>query len=61
MTTQIPGSLFTDPAPGPRLEQTARTQVVHGCPSAINRLLVLNGEPYPGRCTVLLLREAIGF
>ena len=41
--------------------ESARTQVVHGCPSAINRLLVLNAEPYPGRSTVLLLREAIGF
>jgi hypothetical protein len=30
-------------------------------PSAINRLLILNAEPYPGRGTVLLLREAIGF
>jgi hypothetical protein len=41
--------------------ESARTQVVHGCPSAINRLLVLNAEPYPGRSTVLLLREVIGF
>jgi hypothetical protein len=32
-----------------------------GQPSAINRLLVLNAEPHPGRGTVLLLREAIGF
>ena len=29
--------------------------------SAINRLLILNAEPHPGRGTVLLLREAIGF
>src|SRR5690348_11727561 len=28
---------------------------------AINRLLILNAEPRPGRGTVLLLREAIGF
>jgi hypothetical protein len=28
---------------------------------AINRLLILNAEPHPGRGTVLLLREAIGF
>jgi hypothetical protein len=41
--------------------ESARTQSVHGWPSAINRLLVLNAEPYPGRGTVLLLREAIGF
>lgn len=41
--------------------ETARAQSVYGQPSAINHLLVLNAEPYPGRSTVLLLREAIGF
>ena len=41
--------------------ETARAQAVYGQPSAINRLLVINAEPYPGRGTVLLLREAIGF
>ncbi|MFE0152405.1 hypothetical protein ACFWY5_35055 [Nonomuraea sp. NPDC059007] len=29
--------------------------------SGIDGLLVLNAEPHPGRATVLLLREAIGF
>lgn len=41
--------------------ESARAQVAYGMPSAINRLLVLNAEPFPGRGTVLLLREAIGF
>jgi hypothetical protein len=41
--------------------ENARAQAVYGQPSAINRLLVLNADPYPGRVTVLLLREAIGF
>jgi L-lactate utilization protein LutC len=41
--------------------ESARTRKVHGWPSAISRLLILNAEPYPGRGTVLLLREAIGF
>ena len=41
--------------------ESARTQVAYGSPSAINRLLILNAEPHPGRGTVLLLREAIGF
>jgi len=41
--------------------ETARAQVAYGQPSAINRLLVLNAEYQPGRGTVLLLREAIGF
>lgn len=34
---------------------------VYGSPSAVSRLLILNREPFPGRATVLLLREAIGF
>jgi acyl-CoA hydrolase len=41
--------------------ESARVQKIYGQPSAINRLLVLNAEPHPGRGTVLLLREAIGF
>ncbi|GFJ93903.1 hypothetical protein Prum_075450 [Phytohabitans rumicis] len=41
--------------------ESARAQVAYGQPSAVNRLLVLNAEPHPGRGTVLLLREAIGF
>ncbi|MGW0884706.1 LUD domain-containing protein [Streptomyces sp. NPDC002671] len=41
--------------------ESARAQAVYGQPSAVNRLLVLNAEPQPGRGTVLLLREAIGF
>ena len=41
--------------------ESARVQVVYGQPSAINRLLILNAEPHPGRGTVLLLRAAIGF
>ncbi|MEO3826905.1 LUD domain-containing protein [Actinomadura sp. B10D3] len=41
--------------------ESARTQAVHGWPSVVSRLLVLNAEPFPGRGTVLLLREAIGF
>ncbi len=41
--------------------ESARAQVVYGQPSAINRLLILNAEPEPGRGTVLMLREAIGF
>ena len=38
-----------------------RAQTVYGQPSAVNRVLILNAEPHPGRGTVLLLREAIGF
>jgi len=38
-----------------------RAMKVYGQPSALNRVLILNAEPHPGRGTVLLLREAIGF
>ena len=38
-----------------------RAMKIYGGPSAVNRLLILNAELYPGRGTVLLLREAIGF
>jgi len=38
-----------------------RAMQVYGVPSAVNRLLILNAEPHPGRGTVLLLREAIGY
>jgi ketosteroid isomerase-like protein len=41
--------------------ENVRAMGVYGQPSALNRLLVLNAEPHPGRGTVLLLREAIGF
>jgi LUD domain len=41
--------------------ESGRAMKVYGRPSAINRLLILNAEPEPGRGIVLLLREAIGF
>jgi len=41
--------------------ENVRAMAAYGQPSAINRMLILNAEPYPGRGTVLLLREAIGF
>jgi hypothetical protein len=41
--------------------ESARAQQAYGIPSAINHLLILNAEPYPGRSTVLLLHQAIGF
>jgi YkgG family uncharacterized protein len=41
--------------------ESERARAVYGQPSAVNRLLILNGEPEPGRGTVLLVRQAIGF
>jgi hypothetical protein len=57
------GSLVVASATGSQLPgyPGARAQAVYGRPSAVNRLLILNAEPIPGRGTVLMLREAIGF
>jgi LUD domain len=41
--------------------ENERAMKIYGQPSAANRVLILNAEPHPGRGTVLLLREAIGF
>jgi LUD domain len=41
--------------------ENERAMKVYGVPSALNRVLILNAESEPGRGTVLLLREAIGF
>jgi LUD domain len=41
--------------------ESARAQAIYGRPSAVNGMLILNAETRPGRGTVLLLREAIGF
>jgi hypothetical protein len=41
--------------------ENERALKAYGRPSALNRVLILNAEPEPGRGTVLLLREAIGF
>jgi hypothetical protein len=41
--------------------ESERAMRAYGQPSAINRVLILNAEPEPGRGTVLLLRESIGF
>lgn len=41
--------------------ENKRAMEAYGVPSALNRILILNAEPHPGRATVLLLREAIGF
>ena len=41
--------------------EDARARAVYGRPSAANEVLIVGGEPFPGRTTVLLLRQAIGF
>lgn len=41
--------------------ENERAMKAYGASSANNRTLVLNAEPHPGRGTVLLLRQSIGF
>jgi len=41
--------------------ESARTRAAYGSSSAVTRLLILHAELTPGRGTVLLLRQAIGF
>jgi L-lactate utilization protein LutC len=40
--------------------ESERLQKLFGIPSAINKLLIVNGER-PGRTTVILIKEAVGF
>src|SRR5690242_15992854 len=41
--------------------ESERTQRVYGQSSAINKLLIINGEVYPGRITVVLVKQNLGF
>jgi hypothetical protein len=41
--------------------ESERTQRVYGQPSAINKILIVNGEAYPGRITVVLVKQNLGF
>jgi hypothetical protein len=41
--------------------ETERTQRVYGQASAINKLLIINGEAYPGRITIVLIKQLLGF
>jgi len=41
--------------------ENARCEVAYGHPSSINKVLIVNREPFQGRTTVLLVDEAIGF
>ena len=42
-------------------QESSRLQARLGMPSAINKVLILNGEVFPGRITIVLIPEAIGF
>jgi hypothetical protein len=41
--------------------ENERALQVYGGPSAINKLLVINAEHEPGRITIVLVRQQLGF
>ena len=41
--------------------EDVRTHQVYGQPSAINKLLIVNGEVLPGRITIVLVKQNLGF
>lgn len=41
--------------------ESKRTQQVYGQASAINKILIVNGEAYPGRITIVLIKQNLGF
>ena len=41
--------------------ESERTQQVYGQASAINKILIVNGEAYPGRITIVLVKQQLGF
>jgi hypothetical protein len=41
--------------------ENARMQGIYGVDSAVNKILIVNGEFRPGRLTVILVRDPIGF
>ena len=41
--------------------EDARAQVAYGIHSAVNKVLIINGEIAPGRITVVLVDEVLGF
>jgi len=43
-----------------RLED-ARAQAAYGIHSAVNKVVIINGEITPGRITVVLVDEVLGF
>ena len=41
--------------------ESERTQHVYGQASAINKVLIINGEAFPGRITIVLIKQNLGF
>ncbi len=41
--------------------ESERTQRAYGQASAINKVLIVNGEVHPGRITIVLIKQQLGF
>jgi acyl-CoA hydrolase len=41
--------------------EDVRSQAVYGFPGMLNKILILNREPVPGRTTVVLVNQELGF
>jgi acyl-CoA hydrolase len=41
--------------------ENERTHQVYGQASAINKILIVNGEAFPGRITIVLVKQQLGF
>jgi acyl-CoA hydrolase len=41
--------------------ENERTRQVYGQASAINKILIVNGEAFPGRITIVLVKQQLGF
>lgn len=41
--------------------ENERTHRVYGQATAINKILIVNGEAYPGRITIVLVKQNLGF
>jgi hypothetical protein len=41
--------------------ESERTQRLYGQASAINKILIINGEAFPGRITIVLIKQNLGF
>ncbi len=41
--------------------ENERTHQVYGQATAINKILIVNGEAYPGRITIVLVKQNLGF
>jgi len=42
-------------------KENERAKKVYGMPSGVNKILIINKEVFPGRITVILVKEDLGY